>query len=512
MFYKRPSLRRGGMPTGIDTLSPRVEAQNGFFGQRPLFFGDYRQIGLDFPSTMSGMQIPTGNQVMMKSFPQDASEMGVASVAKTKPSKKANFMIDDFSMSEMPLDVMQTSEEMLEDQLDIIARIANEGKFLTNEQRELADQYGIIYGQDLFKSENRKEIEKQNIDKTADNKIDINEIANNVIRDNKSKKDFQQKVLEGEREFLEESKKDPKIDIKDQPKEFSFDDVYQKEYNRLERLVGGRENEKGMLAIALSDAIGIKGTIADKAAALNKSLLKIVGERKANRRDIAKTAYAATKSIEAAKIKANQVSDSQKNLNRAEKLIGIINNKNSSKADIASAKKELKNLRDAVSVFSKKDSGLSSTDKTLAESFNKLALKLSGIEDKNSDIYKKTYKRYLQARELVARVPELSQSIILNDALAGLTVKKDGGRIGYAMGTPEPTAKDMSNVPAEPVEQNLSFQELRSRLPKEITDDIVRLISDSSQALQDFAYIRTQGDVNKFNMKYGVNLVLPAQA
>ena len=127
-------------------------------------------------------------------------------------------------------------------------------------------------------------------------------------------------------------------------------------------------------------------------------------------------------------------------------------------------------------------------------------------------MYKKTYKRYLQARELAARVPELSQSIILNDALAGLTVKKDGGRIGYAMGTPEPTAKDMSNVPAEPVEQNLSFQELRSRLPKEITDDIVRLISDSSQALQDFAYIRTQGDVNKFNMKYGVNLVLPAQA
>ena len=81
MFYKRPSLRRGGMPTGIDTLSPRVEAQSGFFGQRPLFFGDYRQIGLDFPSTMSGMQIPTGNQVMIKSFPQDASEMGVASVA-----------------------------------------------------------------------------------------------------------------------------------------------------------------------------------------------------------------------------------------------------------------------------------------------------------------------------------------------------------------------------------------------------------------------------------------------
>ena len=37
MFYKRPSLRRGGMPTGIDTLSPRVQANKGFFGQTPLF-------------------------------------------------------------------------------------------------------------------------------------------------------------------------------------------------------------------------------------------------------------------------------------------------------------------------------------------------------------------------------------------------------------------------------------------------------------------------------------------
>ena len=87
MFYKRPSLRRGGMPTGIDTLSPRVQAQSGFFGQTPLFFRDSKQIGLDFPSTMTSMQMPTAFQekIMMKSFPMNASEMGVASVAKEKP-------------------------------------------------------------------------------------------------------------------------------------------------------------------------------------------------------------------------------------------------------------------------------------------------------------------------------------------------------------------------------------------------------------------------------------------
>ena len=74
--------------------------------------------------------------------------------------------------------------------------------------------------------------------------------------------------------------KDSKKIGDDTPKELTFDDIYQTEYNRLERLIGGREDEKGMLAIALSDAIGTEGTIADKAAALNKSLLKIVGERK----------------------------------------------------------------------------------------------------------------------------------------------------------------------------------------------------------------------------------------
>ena len=57
----------------------------------------------------------------------------------------------------------------------------------------------------------------------------------------------------------------------------------------------------------------------------------------------------------------------------------------------------------------------------------------------------------------------------------------------------------------------LSYYELRNRLPQEITDDVIRLIANRNEAIQDFAYIRTQGDVVKFNTTYGVNLVLPAQ-
>jgi hypothetical protein len=70
------------------------------------------------------------------------------------------------------------------------------------------------------------------------------------------------------------------------------------------------------------------------------------------------------------------------------------------------------------------------------------------------------------------------------------------------------TDTNVDGVPMKPV-QKLSYEEIRNRLPREITDDVVKLLADSSEALQDFAYIKTQQDVNQFNVKYGVNLVLP---
>jgi hypothetical protein len=57
--------------------------------------------------------------------------------------------------------------------------------------------------------------------------------------------------------------------------------------------------------------------------------------------------------------------------------------------------------------------------------------------------------------------------------------------------------------------QPLTYQELRARLPKEISNDVVLLISKSKEALVDFANITTQRDAVNFNAKYGVNLVLP---
>ncbi len=61
-------------------------------------------------------------------------------------------------------------------------------------------------------------------------------------------------------------------------------------------------------------------------------------------------------------------------------------------------------------------------------------------------------------------------------------------------------------------EINISYEQLRERLPQEISNDIVLLLSQSYEAFADFAQIQTQADVNEFNTKYNVQLFLPKQA
>ena len=100
---------------------------------------------------------------------------------------------------------------------------------------------------------------------------------------------------------------------------------------------------------------------------------------------------------------------------------------------------------------------------------------------------------------------------------------KDGGRAGYQMGgdvmqeqmnITETMTEGMGN-PAQAQTQapneDFTYDELRSRLPREIKNDIVSLIAVSKQALLDFSNIRTQQDVDNFNQQYNVNLVLPQE-
>ena len=100
-----------------------------------------------------------------------------------------------------------------------------------------------------------------------------------------------------------------------------------------------------------------------------------------------------------------------------------------------------------------------------------------------------------------------------------------GGRAGYANGEiveeqitekitdyTKPSAAEAVTQQQMDMSNPISYDQLRARLPQEITDDIVQLMANSAEALEDFASISTQQDVDQFNKKYNVNLVLPAEA
>ena len=102
--------------------------------------------------------------------------------------------------------------------------------------------------------------------------------------------------------------------------------------------------------------------------------------------------------------------------------------------------------------------------------------------------------------------------------------QKDGGlTTGYAEGgltemmaqetiTPQGAEMEEEVVEETPGTESsapLTYDELRLRLPPEVSDDIVKLLSTSDGALLEFSNIATQQDVDEFNVKYGVELVLP---
>ena len=142
-------------------------------------------------------------------------------------------------------------------------------------------------------------------------------------------------------------------------------------------------------------------------------------------------------------------------------------------------------------------------NKTLSEGFiNSIMLELSADKQK--------YPRGLSDTKLYEDAVK-----IFNQRLQSLTAESgaqrtseaEGGRIGYQMGG----GADMGQMSATE-EPKIDYATLRARLPKEISDDVVKLIAASPEALEDFATIATQSDVDMFNQKYSVNLTLPQEA
>jgi hypothetical protein len=468
----------GGMPTGIDSLTPRVQAQEGFFGNRNMFL---------LPSNIKNLQnqrfdvgtsggVITSNAQKMRSFPMDASEMGVASVAKTRPisntqklDQKMNEMIEIGGYGEIP-------------------------KGPETDLTKLSDTMLKIMGT----AETRAELEKRK--KAEETKIDMDEVSDKVLGYDKKKdaKSFVEKIKK------KDPTEDPKIIIDDnldgENLEDSFESEFEKQYKRLQKYLGAdKDEQKGRLALALSDAVGTPGTLADKAAVLNKALLGIATQKKKDKKEIAKLAFAAATDLEGKRISAGKKTSAQQLIDRYVALKGKDKRTKEEELELKALEADLKITKD--------DTLSISGALNYSTALDTLKKNLEQIFDKNTT--DETEKRILRNRikSIIAglRKAGIADATIqkdLTDYPGALEFFSQGGRVNMANG-------GATDTPAAPVDTKLNFEQLRTRLPQEITDDIIRLIANNEEALQDFSFIRTQGDVSKFNVKYGVNLVLP---
>ena len=253
-----------------------------------------------------------------------------------------------------------------------------------------------------------------------------------------------------------------------------------------------------------------------------------MGAKKKQKGRIAEIAYDAVNKIKMAEIQAGKMTGNEKLQKRAEGLVKIINNPKTSEAEKTRARAELENLKQSVEIFNKGDSiQMRSAKKSALQQVNSSLL---GIKSKKKGKERDELIEQLKSQYniTIGSFPEFKEDldrIIINANIEGVDVSKFamGGRVKRAEGTPksdmsgavemEETVKEtVTEGPATPTApvKKMDYAELRNRLPKEITDDVIQLISKSQEAMQDFAYIRTQGDVDSFNLKYGVNLVLPA--
>ena len=524
MLYKRPNFKMGGSPTGIETLEPRVNAKTGFFGKfldtgKSTLFntpGDR----LFRPPPGSGPNL-SGTGLVSEGM---ASELRQGGPRTSLPTNLSRFqralpfirfgggaaigsgigqLLDFYARSTKTPEEYRRLKQMSGANFNFDETNPDVGDVL-----EYIDKGGDIGEAPGFfpRGGKKKLFEEKGLDpKTGlpiKDEADDFEVSGGVITPRPGESALDAVLREG-KVIPEKKIEEPNIIIKDTKTDgATVEDSFEADFNRMQKritkfLKDNKEETKGKVALALSDAVGTPGSLADKAAVLNKGLLAIASAKKKDEKDIAKLAFAAATELEGKRIDAGKLSQRQKDINR----LKVLENKDNL------SKEEQTELRALQGVLRVGDDDLSpSGGVTYANAIGNIKKRLRQFSDKTTSEEDKLIIRD-EIKSVISGLNEAgfgNETILsqLTDYPFAKQFFNKGGRVNMAMG-------GATETPTEPVATNLTFEQLRTRLPKEITDDIVKLVATSEEALQDFAYIRTQGDVEKFNVKYGVNLVLP---
>ena len=284
---------------------------------------------------------------------------------------------------------------------------------------------------------------------------------------------------------------------------------------------GGPETFGQKLAGSTSDALG---DIATSMQDRKEKARELEREKKLLQAGDLETIYAAGKEEELERIKAEaDLKSKTYNVEIEDALISTINEnifrlegklkettdeneKNIIQQQIKSEKDRLKNLVKGdtafLDFFLRRDEAGGGTFGKIVEAKilaqNELK-KLDPIEDKER--YEEIVKKIDEANKLIA---QYASSISEIEEQLGY---KEGGRVGLENGGGV-TETDLPNTKIRKSDMP-SFDLLRARLPENISNEVVRLLSVSPQALADFASIKTEQDIEDFNQTYQVNLAVP---
>ena len=256
------------------------------------------------------------------------------------------------------------------------------------------------------------------------------------------------------------------------------------------------------LAGAPSQGKGIKGLIATASPTLGKiggdiagSLDKRMATAKASRDkkigDIVTTGAA----LEVAKIKANKPFETQF---RAEKISDFYDKQIEAETDPDKKSDLMKKKEiDVINVYKKfnvsKAVGGVYSAASIEKATELATNQLYATKGKNNPNYVPSL------AEIQPLVSEYLKKIEQGVIQQGSELDREDMALGGMTGEETEQEKPMP----------LTYDELKARLKGQVSDDIVRLLSQSYEALADFAQITTQADVNSFNQKYQVELVLP---
>jgi hypothetical protein len=328
----------------------------------------------------------------------------------------------------------------------------------------------------------------------------------------------------GGQKIVEQPKVNPPKYTETAKPKFNLIDEVKKESAELRELLKDEDYSRGELALIVSAALGKKGTISEKIQEATKLALPVARARKEEDKAVTLAAYKLAKEKEQQQIKAGTVPTELKvfraQTDAAARELGVDPDEYYNQKLAENTKLSETAKRSVSTLLGERGMGevtkLVNQIKTDRATRDKLL-----SEGKDTKAVDKSIADSMLEFDTIRSMPgfDIAFPNLKNFKYGGRVMKAIGGDVEEVEDN-KLVASDVSfgssnpqdaTVVEKPV-QKLSYAQLRDRLPKEITNDVVALLSNSEEALQDFAYIRTQDDVSKFNVKYGVNLVVPPTA